>query len=100
MRGRAADVDADGLELDILLAPDEALDFGALLWRHHLVVVVVIEFVVVHGDHSVAGYCIKIFFAVSRRPDGKLATLATNFCNSSPCMKASSKLSLSASLRK
>ena len=48
MRGRAADVDADRLELDVFLAPDEGSELGTLLFRHRCAKMLVIELGVVH----------------------------------------------------
>ena len=45
VRGRAADVDADGGELDVLLAPDGARDLGTLLVGHREMLVKEVEFV-------------------------------------------------------
>ena len=52
MRGRAADIDAHGLELDVLLAPDELGELGALFFRWLAVLVQkfgVMHAVVCHG---------------------------------------------------
>ena len=48
MRGRAADIDADGFELDVLLAPDEGGERFSLLCRHRFAKMLVIELGVVH----------------------------------------------------
>ena len=45
VRGRAADIDADGGELDVLLVPDVLRDRGALLVRHREVFVEEVELV-------------------------------------------------------
>ena len=48
VRGRAADIDADGLELDVLLAPNESGERFSLLCRHRFAKVLVLEVAVVH----------------------------------------------------
>src|ERR1700758_2546386 len=48
MRGRAADIDTDGLELDVLLAPDEGSERFSLFRRHRFAQMFVLEVAVVH----------------------------------------------------
>ena len=53
VRGRAADVDADGGKLDVLLVPDELRDLGAVLVGHREMFVKDVE--VVHENSAQPG---------------------------------------------